>query len=515
VPSDTTDLQLDPNSVPRMCGGDPLGSDASPGPLTDLVAWGGRGNTRLVLSPQAIKKVRRKTLSPSTAQSMRGCPARWVIDHLLPRSADPFGAPELGTAAHRVFEIVFSLPPAERTQKRGMEIVASLHLDGLNEPSGVVAPSDTDNLDRWHSEVSRRVTGLWEMETPRDIEVIGLEVPLTNVDVGGIPFGGFADRVIARDGHVVIGDYKAGLSKPKKPSDRYGDQHGDQLRLYAVALDAKCLYDPVAEAEVLYTSHQMVRPVDLSKPAIAKTVADFQASYEVLTKQTNSGQFATKTSALCGWCPAVSVCPAAQAKGLCERTEFPVSGADLGIGSENGSGKTSSPPSKTAQPPTSAQSGTDTGKKTVMSQDVVPYKETLPDGSLNTGSYAATAVFGTVELAVKELHHAGMPIKGASVTALARTFAQIVGTVYQEIDGSDPSFQHGLHKNLRGALYTSVLTLPVPFGAGPDVWETWVAQTTTRVRSIAKAAFALWECEDLGDEPWRVLAESPALSVGK
>jgi len=465
-----------------------------------------------VLSPQAIKKVRRKTLSPSTAQAMKGCAARWAIEHLLPRSADPFGAPELGTAAHRVFEILFSLPPEQRTHEQGLEIVHSLHLDGLNEPTGVVAPTNPDDLSVWQSEITERISHLWKMEDPRKVEVIGLEVPLTDVDVGGIPFGGFADRVILRDGHVVIGDYKAGLSKPKKPSDRYGDNHGDQLRLYSVALDGKCLYDPVEEAEILYTAHQLVRPVDLSKAAIAQTVADFQVSYEALVKQTTSRQFTTKTSALCGWCPAVTVCQAAIAKGLVPRIEFPVPGEALGIGIDGpmSVGKNKTPPSKDV-PDTPAP------KKEVptMSKDVVPYEETLRDGSLNPGSYAATAVFGTVELAVKQLHRADMPIKGSSVTALARTFAHIVGTVYREIDGCDPSFQHGLHKNLRGALYTSIETLPIPFGGGPDEWESWVLQTTTRVRSIAKAAFALWECEDLGEAPWRPLAEAPALSVVK
>lgn len=483
----------------------PAANGVLSGPLTDLVAWGGRGNAWLVLSPQAAKKVKRRSLSPSTAQAMRGCGARWVIEHLLPRRADPFGAPELGTAAHRVFELLFSLPASERTAKRGMEIITSLHLDGLDEPSDVVAPGGGDSLDMWHEEISRRVMGLWSMEAPSDVEVVGLEVPLNHVEVGGIPFTGYADRVIRRGGEIVLGDYKAGLSKPKKPSDRFGDNHGDQLRLYAIALDAKGIYEPVGQAEVLYTPHRLVRPVDLSKAALAKTVTGFQSAYEVLIKQTESGQFRTKTSALCGWCPAVTVCPAAQAKGLVERAEFDVSGDALGIGLE----ESSPPPSRSTEQATGAKNT----ERSAMSKDVVPYQETLNDGRLNPGSYAATAVFGTVELAVKELHRAEVPIKGSTVTALARTFAQIVGTVYREIDGCDPSFQHGLHKNLRGALYTSIQTLPIPFGAGPDVWEAWVAQVTTRVRSIAKAAFALWECEDLGDEPWSVLVEPPALAV--
>ncbi|MHB8318094.1 MAG: RecB family exonuclease [Acidimicrobiales bacterium] len=469
-------------------------------PLEGLVVWGGRRQTRLVLSPEAVKKVARKTLSPSTAQAMRGCSARWVIDKLLPSTKDPFGAPELGTAAHRAFELLFERPPHERTSTVGMEIVTSLHLD-----SSIAAPDD-NSVDQWRDEVVRRVMGLWGMEDPREIDVVGLEVPIRDVAVGGVPFGGVADRITRRDGKIVVGDYKAGLSKPKQPSTRFGDPHGDQLRLYVTAITNMDRYsDPISVAELLYTAHRQRRSVDIAPEAVTKTVEDFKISYDALNTQVELAQFRTKTSALCGWCPAVSVCPAAQAKGLTERAVFDIAGEALGIEVNNPSDNFPTPPSKVV--PDLKE------KEQKMSKDTVPYEETLRDGTLNPGSYAATAVFGTVELALKELHYADVPINGRSVTALAHTFASIVGTVYEEIDDSDPSFQHGLHKNLRGALYTSLVTLPVPFGCDADAWEAWVTKTTQRVRAIAKAAFALWETEDLGDEPWAPLVEASHLSV--
>ena len=54
-------------------------------PLIDLAKFGGRGDSKLLLSEAAIGKIKRRSLSPSTADAMTGCSARWAIEQLLPR----------------------------------------------------------------------------------------------------------------------------------------------------------------------------------------------------------------------------------------------------------------------------------------------------------------------------------------------------------------------------------------------------------------------------------------------
>ncbi|EQD35112.1 hypothetical protein B1A_18450, partial [mine drainage metagenome] len=123
-------------------------------PLTDRASWGGRNDAKLVLSPAAVKKVARTTLSPSTAEAMSGCSARWVIERLIPRTVDPFGPAELGTAAHFVFETVFGLPAQERTTETAMRIISTLQHSG----GEIAVPSDPNDIDRWHGQVSKLVT---------------------------------------------------------------------------------------------------------------------------------------------------------------------------------------------------------------------------------------------------------------------------------------------------------------------------------------------------------------------
>lgn len=479
-----------------------------PLPLSGLVAWGGRGGSRLVLSQEATKSVSRKSLSPSTSEAMRGCTARWVIERLIPRTQDPFGAAELGSAAHRVFELLYALPAEQRGIVTGMELVTSLQDD---HSKGVCVPADPDDLDNWHEEVSRRVMGLWGIEDPKTIDVVGTEIQLASIEVGGVPFFGYIDRVHrASDGGVVVADYKAG--KVHHPG-RYGDPHGDQLRLYVAGLSERPDISPAPSgAEVLYTTHRERQVVDIGPKSMAKTIDQFKASWDVLTKNTSARQFPTKTSALCGWCPAVTVCPAAKAKGLVPRTPRCADGELLGIGASAGVGRSAVPPSSS----TTGQSVPETKESTMSTptQEGKSWEPTLPDGRLNTNSYAATAVFGVVELAVAELHRADQPISARSVQALSQTFAHIISTVHEEVRGP-VTYQSGLHSRLRGALRTTIETMPIPFGADIDTWDRWVARATNRVRAIAKTAIAMWESDDETptEQPWAVLAKAKLVVV--
>jgi putative RecB family exonuclease len=486
-------------------------------PLAGLVEWGGRNGTRLILAPDAVRRLTRKSLSPSTAAAMSGCQARWSIERLLPRATDPFGTAELGSAAHRVFELLFEQDPVLRDMSLGLRLVTSLQDD--QNGGSISVPDNPGDLPRWHEEVSRRVMGLWAIEDPTKIDVIGNEVKVADVEVGGVPFFGYIDRIHRTADDVVISDYKAG--KVHKPG-RFGDPHGDQLRLYVAALSETGICETPTAAEVLYTTHRTRQAVDTTPGAIAKTTTQFAKAWELLEKGLSSSQFPTKTSALCGWCPAVTVCPAAQAKGLGPRTDSCTSGELLGIGTKtakSAAGGSTIPPSHQSEsnvPPASSDGVSGRSESTAMSsepQEGKSWEPTLPDGRLNTNSFAATSVFGIVDLAVTELHKAGQPIKVRSVKALSQTFTQIIDTVHQEVRGR-ASFQSGLHTRLRGALRTTIETMPLPFGEDSAAWDSWVERATNRVRGIAKTAIAMWESDDepTTERPWAVFAK-PSLAV--
>jgi hypothetical protein len=71
----------------------------------------------------------------------------------------------------------------------------------------------------------------------------------------------------------------------------------------------------------------------------------------------------------------------------------------------------------------------------------------------------------------------------------------------------------GLHTRLRGALRTSLGTLP-PLGGDQEAGAAWVAGTERRLRAIATVAERLWETER-GEpgRPWAALVEPTAAPI--
>lgn len=132
-----------------------------------------------------------------------------------------------------------------------------------------------------------------------------------------------------------------------------------------------------------------------------------------------------------------------------------------------------------------------------------PWEETV-NGSLNTASYAATAVFGNASLAYEELMKAGQRPTKATIDGLAATFGHIVNEAQLRLTGVS-SWQDASNTRLRGALRTYMTVNPLPFGQSAEAWKDWVETGVKHVSSIASAAVRLYEA-DLSGTPWTALA---------
>jgi len=120
----------------------------------------------------------------------------------------------------------------------------------------VEAPRDPALLAKGRSEVHTHMVGLFEIETPDEIDVVAREMRLI-VEADGIPFNGFIDGVQRAGDGVKVVDSKAGAGKMKKKDNaRHGDAHGDQIRLHAMARTTEGPdLSPVTGGEVLYVFH--------------------------------------------------------------------------------------------------------------------------------------------------------------------------------------------------------------------------------------------------------------------
>jgi putative RecB family exonuclease len=305
--------------------------------------------------------------------------------------------------------------------------------------------------------------------------------------------------------------------------------------------------------------------VDTSAKAVDASVRRFERAWDRMHKLANDNAYPTKVGPLCGWCELVNGCPAAQAAGKVDLSNtdkdengirYVVTGkklkgysvADLGIPtlragaeplvadlivvSESEPAKAVSAPARSAAststadalneitarrtvPATAAHRTDDPTQKAESSmtnasvarvKEATNRNDATVDGVLAGGSKSSSAVFQLSNLAVKHLSENEQRVDGVTVNALTQTYAHIVREVERAFSGST-SWESGLNIRVRGALATTVETLPAPWGGTVDEWDAWVISATKRTKAIAGVAIKLFEAgATLPDRPWDSLA---------
>lgn len=449
----------------------------------------------------------RKTLSPSSANALSSCPSRWAVEYLLPDEQDPFAANHLGTAGHAVMEDLMALPPAERTSARAADLLNDLHV----RHTDLIVPDDPLQMGLWRSEVATRVAGLFDIEDPSTVTVVGRELKV-KAEIGGVILGGIIDRIDAvpdgKGGYtLVIRDYKCG--KHKAPNARYTDTEAEQQRLYAMAVETlgmdgleghkdattvPGLRPVVTGASLYYTRYGKARGVSVDVRAKNRTKARFVAAWNTLQESLTAGSFATKAGGLCGWCPLVALCPTAVAANKKDTSGKSAIGELLNLGG-----------ARPNQPPhTVVATAIQTGAS-LMSKFVEANRyDNEVNGALNGNGVTATAVFGLTTMAADILVRANQKI-GASLPPFVATLAGIVGEV-QARHSDNKSMSAGLNTRIRGVLH-SVLAMPgtePPFGADAAAWVAWRQAVIARVEFITVTAHGLW-ANEAPAEPWLAL----------
>lgn len=488
----------------------------------------------LVVDPDNPRLVRvpRKRLSASTSTAMQDCPARWVTERLVPRDTDPFAPLHVGSVAHAVMEDLFDRPFDKRTpaDAHSLLITVTERHEGLCVPDG----SDPVVLAKWRDRVILAMAGLWDIEDPSKVVAGQREQHLDQVSVNGVPLTGFVDRVdpvVTGDGTVglQIVDYKTGKWSTQSKLKMYGDDYAEQLRLYALALKELTGNLPV-RASLYYTAVGKSRDIPLGPRLLAQTADRFVDSWEKHNEYTSSGRYPTKPSGLCNFCPLATVCPAAAAsdREINPRNDTYLYGEAM-LGPLTGSAEPGAvhppvpdahpmrsvsdepplaePPDGPFWPPaptedarhTRASTDRQTEESESMTGTTGPWSvtedkawEETSQGDIQPNAFAATAVFGITSMAVGELYKARQPITGTTVQALSLTLSSLVLDVQHHLSGH-ANFQRGLNVRLRGALHTTLDTLPVPFGSDEEAWEDWYATTKRRMTAIAVTAHKLWE----------------------
>jgi putative RecB family exonuclease len=241
-------------------------------------------------------------LSPSSAGTYEQCPRRWRYRY-VERRPDPPGEPALaGTFAHRVLELLFQLPPAERTVERAKVLAREAWSGTETDPDFRALGLDADGSRRFRWKGWRAIEGLWAIEDPTSVEVRATE-QLVDTAVGDVPFRGIVDRLDhGPDGSLQVTDYKSG----RAPSVRFRDGRLSQVLLYAAAVHAVTGERP-RQARLLYLGQKVI-DIEVTDAALDPVVTALHGTWAAVRTSCDRDEFEPRPGPLCGWCPFAGQC---------------------------------------------------------------------------------------------------------------------------------------------------------------------------------------------------------------
>lgn len=257
-----------------------------------------------------------KHLSPSSASMFRQCPQRWKFRY-VDRLPDPPGEAALaGTFAHRVLEDLLSLESQERTMDRARALAKEIWSELQADEDFKALGLDSDGMRNFKWTAWRAIEGLWDLEDPKTVELIDTETEVS-VEIGGVPFIGYIDRVEATTDGLVISDYKSG----RAPGRKFSKDRLEQVLLYAAAL-AELQGTLPARARLMYLG-QRIDETQVTAENVEEVTRRLAKTWEELLQRSETGEFPPEPGPLCGWCAFVRHCP----EGLAEVERRHLAGA--------------------------------------------------------------------------------------------------------------------------------------------------------------------------------------------
>ncbi len=356
-------------------------------------------------------------MSASSMFALDQCHARYAIEKILRQVEeavdDPLSPTSIGSSVHSILEKFMSQAPSRRT-RTGIARTCQR----LSQRGKLSLPTDQDQLELWQTEVLSLAESLLDLEDVSKVDVVSVETPMHG-NLWGVPISGFIDRLDTQpDGTFKVVDYKTG-----KPPRAGNHDMSDQLIIYAAWVDEHRQVT-VSSAADYFLRHKKVSEITPSPARIKITKNRFQSAFDVAQSLSESMRFRYSTSALCGWCPFVSQCPAAAEKGL-------VAKATVGHFLENVNFK-----------PSVDVMSVIPGKQ-VVKEKIMKYREgkvwepLLNDGSINPASYSSVMAGRVADLAIAQsVKHLGLQNK-THMLETARLIQFVVDSAIVEVTGDN------------------------------------------------------------------------------
>jgi len=244
------------------------------------------------------------TLSPSKVSSFTDCALAFrfsAIDR-LPQPPAPWSTK--GTLVHSALERLHLLPAPERTLDAGLAALDEAADELHSDPDYTELDLDDEAARSFHEEAAELVRRYFQIEDPRRIEAIGLEVSL-DVEVEGVRLRGIIDRLeLDADGELVVTDYKTG----SVPSVQHERKRLSGVHIYSLLCEELLGRRP-ARVQLLYLKQPVAIVTEPTEQSTRGTRRTLAAVWKAVERSCDREDFRPRPSKLCDYCAYKQYCP--------------------------------------------------------------------------------------------------------------------------------------------------------------------------------------------------------------
>jgi putative RecB family exonuclease len=245
------------------------------------------------------------SLSPSSMGTFTSCPLSFRFSY-IERLPEPPSAPaSKGTLVHLALQHLMWRPAAERTLEAGLQDLARAKADLEAHPEFDLHLTE-EEWAAFYADAEVLLRRYFDMEDPRDITVLGLELRVCAETSDGVLIRGIIDRLeLDANGDLVVTDYKTGSA----PSEGWEQKSMAGVHIYSLLCErmfgkrparVQLLYLSKPERIVTVSSDQSIRGVEVKSGAVMKAVRT----------ACMRDDFRARQSALCAYCSFQEFCPA-------------------------------------------------------------------------------------------------------------------------------------------------------------------------------------------------------------
>jgi putative RecB family exonuclease len=246
------------------------------------------------------------SLSPSSMGTFTSCPLAFRFGY-IERLPEPPSAPaSKGTLVHLALQHLMWRPAEERTLEAALADLARAEADLAEDPEFSELELSDEERAMFHADAELLLRRYFELEDPREVTVLGVELRVSAVTSDGVTIRGIIDRLeLGPDGELVVTDYKTGSA----PSEGWEQKSLAGVHVYSLLCERMFGRRP-ARVQLLYLSRPeriVTAPSDQSLRGVeVKTNAVMQAVRHACRRD----DFRPRPSALCNYCNFQEFCPA-------------------------------------------------------------------------------------------------------------------------------------------------------------------------------------------------------------